>query len=117
MRSLKTDFDGAIAYCVRLHDERKQSFMEGVLRAPHAGLKEDKEVTKYISGLANWPRGNDCWNFECGRYFGKKGSEYQKERKVPLLAKVAGYRCQELHADAVMVPSVDDLRDFAGNAL
>jgi hypothetical protein len=48
----------------------------------------DHQLREYIAGMAIWPRSADCWNFEGGRYFGSKGLEIQKTRRVPLLPKV-----------------------------
>ena len=74
---------------------------------PHGGGQVDAQITMYINHLANWPRANYCWNYESGRYFGSKGSEYQRTRLVPLLPKRP--RNPELRATNVEVPLVDDI--------
>ncbi|KIY61575.1 terpenoid synthase [Cylindrobasidium torrendii FP15055 ss-10] len=44
----------------------------------------DTQVRIYISGMANWITGNQCWSFEGQRYFGKDVEKVRKERKVML---------------------------------
>lgn len=44
----------------------------------------DKDLAFYIDYLINWPRGNVCWSFEGGRYFGSNGLRIQEERVVEL---------------------------------
>ncbi len=47
----------------------------------------DEDLKVYIDHLMNWPRGNNCWDFESGRYFGVDGMRVMKERVVELLPK------------------------------
>ncbi|PIL22415.1 terpene synthase [Ganoderma sinense ZZ0214-1] len=47
----------------------------------------DELLKYYVDHVLNWPRANDSWNFESGRYFGSEGLRIQKERVVKLLPK------------------------------
>ena len=47
----------------------------------------DEDLLVCIDHLMNWPRANDCWAFESGRYFGGDGLRIQKERVVELSPK------------------------------
>ena len=47
----------------------------------------DEDLIAYIDHLMNWPRANDCWDFESQRYFGEDGVRVQKDREVELLPK------------------------------
>ncbi len=38
--------------------------------------------------MGNVRRANWCWSFECGRYFGERGSTYAKTQMVPLVPEV-----------------------------
>ena len=38
----------------------------------------DEDLLIYIDHIMNWPRANDCWNFENGRYFGGDGLRIQR---------------------------------------
>ncbi|KAF9560259.1 terpenoid synthase [Agrocybe pediades] len=89
MRQFGLDLDGALEWVAQYHEEVRTRFLDGLKRVPSWGGEIDKNMEVYINGLGNWPRCNDCWNFESGRYFGKKGPEFQKTRWVPLLPKVA----------------------------
>ena len=89
MHNMETDLEGAIQWAVDYHDRIQQDFLEGLRRVPSWGNKIDNQVKQYLFGLANWPRGNSCWSFEGGRYFGKKGLDYQRTRLVPLLSKLS----------------------------
>ena len=111
MRQFNTDFEGAIDWVVRYHKEVEAKFLDGLKRLPSWGPDMDKQVQEYIYGLAIWPRTNDCWNFESGRYFGDKGREYQKTRRVPLLPKVVQEKA--LHREDVDIPLVEQLETAA----
>jgi len=105
MHQFDTDLDGALAWVCQYHEEVKARFLEGLKRVPSFGPKVDRQLEEYILHLANWPRANDCWNFESGRYFGSKGLEIQKTRCVPLLPKVQND--PTLRREQVVVPLVD----------
>ncbi|KAI1782570.1 terpenoid synthase [Ganoderma leucocontextum] len=47
----------------------------------------DEDLIVYIDHLMNWPRANECWAVESGRYFGGDGLRVQKERVVELLPR------------------------------
>ena len=47
----------------------------------------DEMLKYYVDHVLNWPRANDSWNFESGRYFGSDGLRIQKERVVKLLPR------------------------------
>ncbi|KDR69691.1 hypothetical protein GALMADRAFT_1352301 [Galerina marginata CBS 339.88] len=113
MHELNTNFDGAMEWVVSYHSEVETKFLDGLKRIPSWGPETDRQIQHYIYGLANWPRCNDCWNFESGRYFGSKGSEIQKTRVVPLLQKtIAADRNKSLHRENVVVPLVDTLLEI-----
>ncbi|KAF4623291.1 hypothetical protein D9613_001447 [Agrocybe pediades] len=88
MRQFGINLDGAMNWVAQYHKEVETHFLDGLKCVPSWGPEIDKNMEVYINGLANWARSNDCWNFECGRYFGKRGLEFQKVRWVPLLPKV-----------------------------
>ena len=64
-----------------------------------------------LSIVADWPRGNDCWRFESGRYFGQKGLEVQKTRSVEMFAKRA--MNPDMRRDKVEVPLVEELEQIS----
>lgn len=87
MRQFNCSLDHAMAWAAAYHSQLEARFMDAFKRMPSWGLEIDSQVEEYCQGIANWPRGNDCWSFESGRYFGDKGREVQKTRCVPLLPK------------------------------
>ncbi|KAI0695236.1 isoprenoid synthase domain-containing protein [Cytidiella melzeri] len=97
----------AMKWVVKYHEETEAKFLDGLKRVPSWGKEVDDQVAVYIEHLANWPRCNDCWNFESGRYFGSKGLEIQKSRHVPLLPKRK--QATDLHKEDVIVPLVDEM--------
>lgn len=110
MHQFNTDFEGAMDWVVKYHKEVERKFLDGLKRVPSWGPEKDRQVQLYIYGLANWPRCNDCWNFESGRYFGNKGLEYQKTRLVPLLPKVLPSSDDPaLRRENVVIPLVEAL--------
>ena len=113
MHQLNTDFEGAMEWVVNYHTEIETKFLDGLKRIPSWGPELDRQVQQYIYGLANFPRGNDCWNFESGRYFGSKGREIQKTRVVPLLPKVSpAHQDPSLRRENVVVLLVDSLLEI-----
>ena len=85
---MKTDLKGAFRWAADYHTTVEQKYLLGLKRVPSWGHEIDYQVQLYLGGLAYWPRGNDSWSFESGRYFGSKGIECQKTRVVPMLPRV-----------------------------
>ncbi|KAH8101904.1 terpenoid synthase [Cristinia sonorae] len=111
MRQFNTDFEGAMDWVVQYHTLVETRFLDGLKRVPSFGPHVDAQLQLYIHGLANWPRCNDCWNFESGRYFGNKGREFQKTRRVPRLPKVvkSQHKLKEGKRENVDIPLVEQL--------
>ena len=107
MNQFNVDFDGAMAWVVDFHKDVETRFLDALKRVPSFGAEVDAQLQVYITHLANWPRCNDCWNFESGRYFGNKGLEYQRTRLVPMLPKRA--HNPTLKRELVEVPLVEKL--------
>ena len=107
MNQFNVDFDGAMAWVVDFHKDVETRFLDALKRVPSFGAEVDAQLQVYITHLANWPRCNDCWNFESGRYFGSKGLEYQRTRLVPMLPKRA--QNPTLKRELVEVPLVEKL--------
>ena len=99
--------DEALKWTADYHEEVEARFLDGLKRVPSFGPDADPQLQQFIQAIAMWPRTNDCWNFESGRYFGSKGAEYKRTRLVPLLPK----RVQNPAArrENVEVPLVDDI--------
>ncbi|KAG6907098.1 hypothetical protein DXG01_010511 [Tephrocybe rancida] len=113
MRQFDIDFLDAMDWVTNYHAEVEMKFLDGLKRVPSWGPKIDRQMKQYLYGLANWPRCNDSWNFESGRYFGSKGREIQKTRRVPLLPKVTSYHNTSLRRENVVVPLIDHLHYHA----
>ena len=107
MRQFEIGFDEAMDWVVKFHAEIEESFTATLKHLPSFGPDVDPHLHTYLYGLANWPRANDCWNFEGGRYFGSKGREYQRTRMVPLLPKVTKERENELYEGSCFSTSVE----------
>jgi hypothetical protein len=99
------DVQEAMQWAAKYHKEVEARFLENMNRLPSFYPSVDADLHEYLFQLANWPRGNDCWSFESGRYFGSKGLDVQKTRKVPLLAKVSVNRL--LKRELVEVPVIN----------
>ncbi|KAJ8455153.1 hypothetical protein ONZ51_g12604 [Trametes cubensis] len=92
MEERKVDINGALQWLADQHSEqvdRALSLLPQVLAlvataGPHAAA-----LAFYVDHLANWPRANDCWNFESGRYFGADGRQIQKSRLLTLAPRKA----------------------------
>lgn len=109
MHQYSCDFDSAMQWAVKYHKEVQERFMASRKNVPSWGPEVDAQVQEYIMHLANWPRGNHCWCFESGRYFGTNGREYQKTRLVSLLPKDS--RNLNLRRDGINIPLVEGLEE------
>jgi hypothetical protein len=108
MAELGLDVQSAMDWIGHHHDGLVDDFLEAVKLVPSFGdAKLDAEVATYVEGLAGWVRCNEAWSFEVclflyvvvprlliivcqsGRYFGSKGLEIQKTRRVEILPKTA----------------------------
>ena len=110
MHQFNFSLDQAMDWVAEYHTEVETKFLDGLKRVPSWGPAIDPQIKQYIYGLANWPRCNDCWNFESGRYFGSKGLEIQKTRLVTLLPRYTAPREDDtLRRENVVIPLVDAL--------
>lgn len=87
IQTLDIDLQDAVLWAAKFQADLEARFLEKQKRIPSWGSDIDRQVQKYIDGLGRWIRGNMCWNFESERYFGSKGLEVQKTRRVDLLPK------------------------------
>lgn len=98
--------DEAMKWAAEYHKEVETRFLDGMKQVPSFGPDVDPQLQQFIQAIALWPRSNDCWSFESGRYFGSKGLEIQKTRIVPVMPKVVGDH-RSLRRENVVVPLVD----------
>ncbi|KZT21453.1 terpenoid synthase [Neolentinus lepideus HHB14362 ss-1] len=105
MHQFSIDFDGAMKWVCEYHAEIEAKFLDIVKKVPSFGPEVDGELAEYIESIANSPRGNYCWSFEGGQYFGKRGFEIQTTRLVPLMPKIQ--RDTNLKTDHVVVSLVE----------
>jgi len=110
MHEFNIDVNQAMAWAANYHTEAEAKFLEGLKRVPSWGSEIDRQVAQYLNGIANWPRGQDCWNFEGGRYLGSKAPEIRKTRQMPLIPKVSPpIQDASLRQGNVVIANVDDL--------
>ena len=88
MHHSKLDLQDAVDWAYKYHQDKQHRFVEAMKCLPSFGATIDWKLKAYVNGISAIPRGNYCWNFESGRYFGNKGQEIQQSRLVPLLPKV-----------------------------
>ncbi|KAI1789483.1 terpenoid synthase [Ganoderma leucocontextum] len=77
------------------------SFGAGGLDGP-----SDSRVQRYMDHMGNMRRAIWCWSFECGRYFGERGSTYAKTQVIPLIPKKI--RDPNLHGNQVDVFLIEE---------
>ncbi|KAI0355477.1 terpenoid synthase [Trametes cingulata] len=107
MRELNLDLDGAIAWVSDYYNELSNRFIQGLEELPSFGPEVDGQLQEYLQSMANWPICLESWSFESKRYFGDRGLEYQKTRRVPLLPKRKPV--VEHSAEEVRVHLIEDL--------
>ncbi|KAM5541831.1 hypothetical protein V8D89_004560 [Ganoderma adspersum] len=52
------------------------------------GADEASPIRGFLDHMGNVRRGLWSWSFECGRYFGERGSTYAKTQMVPLVPEI-----------------------------
>ncbi|KAM5542450.1 hypothetical protein V8D89_003909 [Ganoderma adspersum] len=109
MHQFELDLYGATEWVAQYHKEVEARFFDALARLPSFGPGVDAALQEYVACVAAWPRGNDCWRFESERYFGKKGAEIQKTRRIPLLAKRAVN--PEMRRERVEVQLIEELEN------
>lgn len=63
-------------------------------------------IRRYLDHMGGLRRANWCWSFECGRYFGERGSTYAETQMVPLIPKIM--RDTDLHEDQIDVVLMEE---------
>ena len=96
------DLDDALEWVAKRHRKAVEDVLAAWRRALALSFSPqvDEDLSVYIDHILNWPRANDCWNFESGRYFGTRGTEYQRTRCVPLLPKRGAVDLTRCHGAA-----------------
>jgi 5-epi-alpha-selinene synthase len=64
----KISLEQAIHDAAKMHDQEVRYFMNLEISLPYFGEEVDTQVTKYISGMYSWIRGNYDWYFQSARY-------------------------------------------------
>jgi hypothetical protein len=88
MNEKGVDLDGALNWLAQYHGQVLSNFQAQYRLLPSWGPVVDTDVGTFVERLAHWIRGIDCWSLETERYFGTKGLEIKKHRRVTLLPKV-----------------------------
>ena len=99
MHELDVDIHEALAYCARLHDAKKARFHAARLELKTLGDNLSPDVVRLVDLLGYWVRANLEWSFECGRYFGDRGTEIKETRVIHLRPKEAGERTEPSDGD------------------
>ena len=86
MNQFNVDHDGAIDWLERRAASLQAKYME-CIRQLMSFVGEDEEVKLLLDHMGNLRRGSWCWSFECGRYFGDRGEEVARMKKVAILEK------------------------------
>ncbi|KAL1938253.1 hypothetical protein VTO73DRAFT_11897 [Trametes versicolor] len=87
MNEKQIDVDAAVEWLAAEHAKRVDEFFVLWPQASAMSFGSDElnqAVATYLDHLVNWPRGDECWSFESGRYFGKDGARVKKERVIEL---------------------------------
>ncbi len=89
MHENNQQLEEAIEWVAARHRERFEHALATWPRALALSFSRqvNEDLRVYIDHIMNWPRANDCWNFENGRYFQGDGLRVMKERVVELLPK------------------------------
>lgn len=97
----------AARWLVKENSELEAQFLECHSEFSAAeGAGTGGSVQAYMDHVGNMCRAIWCWSFECGRYFGERGSTFAKTHEVPLIPKRV--RDANLRGDQVDVFLMED---------
>ncbi|OJT11997.1 Delta(6)-protoilludene synthase, partial [Trametes pubescens] len=89
MHEKHLDLDAAVAWVVAEHAKRVDRALALWREVPSLmfdSADTEKAVAVYLDHLIHWPRVNECFTFESGRYFRKDGPRVKWERVVELVS-------------------------------
>lgn len=89
MRQEGLDLQSAINFVGDLCKQSIDRFVDQKNNLPSWGPEIDRQVEKYVGGMADWIVGSLHWSFDSERYFGKIGLEVKTTRTVELLPRRA----------------------------
>ncbi|KAI0630501.1 terpenoid synthase [Trametes polyzona] len=87
MHETGVDVDMAVEWLAREHSQRMEEFFTlwpNVQALSFGSDAVNRGLATYLDHICNWPRGNTCWSFESGRYFGKDGGRVQLHRTIEI---------------------------------
>ncbi|KAG5719892.1 Pentalenene synthase [Termitomyces sp. T112] len=87
MHQEKIGLDEAMKWIDDYYSKLVCKFLNDLNYVPAFGEGFQSELERYLDGLGNWVRANDCWHFESHRYFAESGVDIQQSRKVVLLPR------------------------------
>ncbi|KAG7441671.1 terpenoid synthase [Guyanagaster necrorhizus] len=87
MNDRNCDLHDALSWVEDRYRLTRNTFLRLWTEIPSWGPETDATASLYLHGLASCVRGNECWNFESGRYFGSSGRAVQQHRMVTLMPK------------------------------
>ncbi|KAG6852845.1 hypothetical protein C0991_008616 [Blastosporella zonata] len=64
MHQKKIGLHDAMNWISEYHSMLEKDFMDGINSIPSFKHALDNELKRYVDGLGNWVRANDCWSFE-----------------------------------------------------
>ncbi|KAI0641888.1 terpenoid synthase [Trametes meyenii] len=85
MRQEHLDLEGALEWLAREHQQRVDDALSLLPQLASLTFPEEtgRMLVAYVEHVVNFPRANDCWNFENERYFGD-WSQVRRDRMVML---------------------------------
>lgn len=84
MNEQHLDLGGAVQWIANRIAEIVSRFRQLSSTLP---ISTEKKIQEYVDGLAGCVRSNEVWSFESGRYFGSKGLEIRKSKRLVLSSK------------------------------
>ncbi|KAI0630487.1 terpenoid synthase [Trametes polyzona] len=89
MHEKNVDLNAAVGWLAAEHAARMDEFLElwpeaCALLGSCGSNAANRGLAVYLSHIANWPRANECWSFEGGRYLGRDSAQVRMHRVVEI---------------------------------
>jgi len=88
MKEKGVGLQGAFDVSGQFFQNDVEAFLSHKAQLPHWGPEVDESVSRYVTALESWIRGNVEWSLGCPMYFGDSIEEVRRTRQVSLIEGV-----------------------------
>ncbi|KAI0737818.1 hypothetical protein C8Q80DRAFT_1358608 [Daedaleopsis nitida] len=110
MHEYKLDREAATQWLFEHVSTLEQQYMRLLERLGDIGIgpAQGGQLAEYYTHFGQLRRANYAWSFECERYFGARGAEFERTRRVPIIPQQYWQRNTQLTQGRVEVMLIEE---------